>query len=233
MNKRDDTLNDDPWDPLVEDDGNPSTVPRVAKPAERASKSRDPDPQQASAVVDAHAANLKNITGAAYLSGSLQGLLGLEISTDAFVRYRDQLLKDCGSPTDPIMIMLIEQLALASHNAGRLHVLSACAKSVQEASAYTAAAARLMAEFRRGALALEELRARAATKANSTNKPSGMNGHDRVNGHAKQGSPLPQPAAKKNGVPSKLTSNNEMPQCIKDRLRPPIPDELQLAGLTG
>jgi len=34
-------------------------------------------------------------------------------------------------------------------------------------------------------------------------------------------------------VPSKLTSNNEMPQCIKDRLRPPIPDELQLAGLTG
>ena len=54
--------------------------------------------------------------------------------------------------------MLIEQLALAHLNCGQLFYRASEAGSVECATAYLAATARLMAEFRRTALALPAYR---------------------------------------------------------------------------
>jgi hypothetical protein len=78
-----------------------------------------------------------------------------------FQRYRDNLLADCGNPTNPIEVMIIEQLAMAHFNATLLQCYGMDRKtnSVDDAAVYLAAAARLMGEFRRSALALQAFRA--------------------------------------------------------------------------
>lgn len=81
------------------------------------------------------------------------------IDERAYKAYRDQLLADCGSPTDPIEVMVIEQLAIAHMNFGFLQVRGTNAPTIQAAGVYASAAARLMAEFRRSALALQAYRA--------------------------------------------------------------------------
>ena len=79
----------------------------------------------------------------------------------AYKLYRDRLLVECGSPTDPIEIMLIEQLALVS-----FEHRDACISSRPRPTAWrrrgptAALAIALAGEFRRGALALKAYRAR-------------------------------------------------------------------------
>lgn len=60
--------------------------------------------------------------------------------------------------------MLVEQIALAHHNIGRLHVQAARAETIQQANAYNSAAARLLAEFRRSVLALKSYREPPTTR---------------------------------------------------------------------
>jgi hypothetical protein len=60
--------------------------------------------------------------------------------------------------------MLVQQLAQAHFAIGRLHVRSSGSRGTVEAVAYIAAAARLMAEFRRTSLALQAYREAAARK---------------------------------------------------------------------
>jgi hypothetical protein len=60
--------------------------------------------------------------------------------------------------------MLIEQLMVAHHNVGRLHMQAAAARDLEEARICNAAAVRLMAEFRRSALALRTYRAPAGPR---------------------------------------------------------------------
>jgi hypothetical protein len=43
------------------------------------------------------------------------------IETGTYRMFRDRLLVDCGSPTDPIEVMLNEQMVLAHLNVGQLH----------------------------------------------------------------------------------------------------------------
>ena len=72
--------------------------------------------------------------------------------------FRDQLIRDCGSPSDPVEVMLLEQLATSHLCLGVLNNKAALSESVEGASAYWGASARLMAEFRRTALALQSYR---------------------------------------------------------------------------
>lgn len=83
------------------------------------------------------------------------------VGFESFRLYRDRLLADCGGPTDPIEVMLIEQLSLA-----HMRIFLLCAKSTnsntpQVVTLYSGAAARLMGEFRRSALALQAYRGAA------------------------------------------------------------------------
>ena len=81
-----------------------------------------------------------------------------QIDAYAFKKYRDRLLADCGNPTDPIEVMMIEQIALAHMNIGRLQFNSATAKSIEAARAYGSMATQLLGEFRRTALAVKSYR---------------------------------------------------------------------------
>jgi hypothetical protein len=64
--------------------------------------------------------------------------------------------------------MLIEQMALAHLNVGQLHFKASTSGSIECAGVYLAAGARLMAEFRRSALALKEYRGPQAKSVKST-----------------------------------------------------------------
>jgi hypothetical protein len=81
------------------------------------------------------------------------------IDMPAFKVYRDRLLADCGGPTDPIEIMIIEQLSMAHFSLGLLSCKTTNAGRPEAVKIYSGAAARLMGEFRRSALALQAYRA--------------------------------------------------------------------------
>ena len=89
------------------------------------------------------------------------GELFQQVDGPAFKVYRDQLLADSGNPSDPIEIMMIEQIALAHLNIGRLQFRSATAQTVDAAKAYGGMATQLLGEFRRTALALQAFRCAA------------------------------------------------------------------------
>jgi hypothetical protein len=92
------------------------------------------------------------------------------IESKAFKLYRDRLLADCGGPTDPIEVMLIEELSLAHFSLGLLFCKTSNAGKVEAVGIYAGAAARLMSEVRRGALALQAYRAAGRQLAHDPTK---------------------------------------------------------------
>src|SRR5262249_34717623 len=110
------------------------------------------------------AENLKHKGMPGYLYGALAGLLGHDFDVETFGLYLDGFLREAGSPADPVERMLLEQLALAHHVIGRPHGRAGCRAGLEELKAYHAAAARLLAEFRRTALALKAYREPAAVQ---------------------------------------------------------------------
>jgi hypothetical protein len=81
-----------------------------------------------------------------------------DIGSAAFKVYLDELILEAGQPTDPVEIMLLEQLTLAHHRVAQLHAQAEQAKSFEEMKIVSTAAARLTGEVRRLALALKQYR---------------------------------------------------------------------------
>jgi len=106
-----------------------------------------------------HARFLKYKAAASYLAGSTGGVFRGSMPWEAFSYYLGDLFQEAGSPTDPIERMLLEQIALAHHNIGRLQMESANAEMIASAKIYSDSAVRLMGEFRRTVLALKQYRA--------------------------------------------------------------------------
>ena len=125
-------------------------------PAAALARNLTPEQQVVMDRVQSKADIIRDIAFPAAMAAALP--IAKDIGTAAFKLYRDGLLKQAGSPTDPIEVMLIEQLALAHHRIGQLHVEAEQAKSVEESKVFTMAAARLTGEFRRLALALSQYR---------------------------------------------------------------------------
>jgi hypothetical protein len=147
-------------------DPRPEDPPPKARPATPASgppaEANPTADDQHRRIIAGLAGNLRHVSGAAYLYGSMAKTLPLD--TEAFRAYRDNLMKDAGNPADPIETMLVEQLMLAHHNVGRLHIQAAAARDPEEARVCNASAVRLMAEFRRSALALRTYRVPAGPR---------------------------------------------------------------------
>ena len=80
------------------------------------------------------------------------------IDFEAYKVYRDRLLTDAGNPTDPVEVMIVEQLGLAHFTMGLMTAKETNAGHVNACGTYAVASARLMAEFRRSALALQAYR---------------------------------------------------------------------------
>jgi hypothetical protein len=181
----------------------------------------------ATAIREAHASNLRETTAAACLYASMASWTKSGIEADAYVEYRDRLLADCGAPDDPLVVMLIEQVALAHINIARLHVKSAVAANYIESVAYEAAAARLLTELRRSVLVLEDLKVRGTGKARSSSKEKPA---DQAKPTAKAHRKGRTENHKNNGHSDKLPPRNEgLPKCLKDRLigRNPIVPSLE------
>ena len=161
------------------------------------------------------------------------------IDPQAFPLYRDKLLKEAGDPSDPIEIMLIEQLALAHFNIGRLQIRSSSVQDAKLAVAYSDAATRLLGEFRRCTLALEDYRAKqAARKTAITNteeaeeeSPPKRNGKPCPSTNGKRSANGKKPLnGQKKADNAKQSANGELPQCLKDRMNPSIPAVLPLTN---
>jgi hypothetical protein len=67
------------------------------------------------------------------------------------------LIRDSGNPTDPVELMMLEQIVMTHLHAAQLQGIAAGAEG-QEFEIYSAAAIRMLAEFRKSAVALATYR---------------------------------------------------------------------------
>jgi hypothetical protein len=104
------------------------------------------------------AAILRDGASASYLYGATAPVLGRGVSVPGCQLYLGDIMRESGSPADPVERMLLEQLALAHHTVGQLHLRAGSSQGPKTAEAYATSAARLMAEFRRTSLALKAYR---------------------------------------------------------------------------
>ena len=113
------------------------------------------------------AARLRDLGAAAYLYGAGSPVLGEAMDVEAWKAVLDDFLKEMGlgGAAGPVARMMAEQLLLAHHAVGRLHVRAATRTAPAEVAAYHAAAARLMTEFRRTSAALQAYRAGPGRRA--------------------------------------------------------------------
>ncbi|NQU24228.1 MAG: hypothetical protein HQ567_23345 [Candidatus Nealsonbacteria bacterium] len=193
----------------------------------------------AEAIRDAsHALNLHDVAAAGWLYWIVSSTVSDKISPEAFKQYRDILIEDAGRPSDPIEIMLIEQLALAHFSIGRLQIKACSIEVPKLAIAYADSATRLLGEFRRCSLALEEYRAKQAARKEgpASNDAVGKKASAAQNGR-------PRPSANGNGsangekkhADTELGNNGhgEMPEWLRKRMAYPTPNGSKLAAATA
>jgi hypothetical protein len=127
----------------------------------------EPPPAPAAPVLSAaeRAAKLREFGPGAYLCGAAS-VLG-EMDLGAWKIVVDDFLKELGlsAASGPVARLIAEQVLLAHHSIGRLHLRAAGRTSPAEVAAYHGAVARLMAECRRSFAALRACRAGAARRA--------------------------------------------------------------------
>jgi hypothetical protein len=80
------------------------------------------------------------------------------VDPQSYILYHERLRADCGG-TDPIEVMLIEEIAQAHACLGLLFAKTSNGGHVEAVGIYSGAAARVMGEVRRSALALQAYRA--------------------------------------------------------------------------
>ena len=72
--------------------------------------------------------------------------------------YLDEMIQESGNPSDPVEIMLLEQLTMCHQYSIQMQALSKKAEGIEAIELYMSGAARLSGEFRKTALALKESR---------------------------------------------------------------------------
>jgi hypothetical protein len=117
------------------------------------------------------AGQIREGAGPAFLYGSMAAMFP-KIDTAAFKIFRDRLLADAGNPSDPIEVMMIEQIVLAHMNIGRLQFKSATSDSLDAAKVYGGLAIQLLGEFRRTCLGLQALRTSTRSATGTIANPS-------------------------------------------------------------
>jgi hypothetical protein len=101
-----------------------------------------------------------------FIPECMASALGMGAETDGkldnltYRAYLDQFLRDSGNPRDAVERALVEQIAFVNLRLGQLHLQSANSKSTEAAKVYHSATARLLGEFRRMTLTLQEYRQR-------------------------------------------------------------------------
>jgi len=193
---------------------NPFHSKPQASPSKPA-KDKPPAEPTREEIIAQQAANLKDVAGASQLYIAVSASIAPHISTEAFQIYRQTLLEQSGSPTDPIEVMMIEQIALAHFHIGRLHLKSCSTAHGPLSVAYADAATRLTAEFRRSALALEDYRAKQLARGQPADvgmvhaaEPAAQSTRERVK------------PRKKDDVAKIATVQNKETPWLKNRISP-------------
>jgi hypothetical protein len=98
----------------------------------------------------------------AYVPASLATALGMgdQFDGSACRAYLDRFIHDAGDPQDPVLQVLLEQMAIAHLRLADLHSQAAQARSTEAVRVYAGATSRLLGEVRRLGLALREYRGR-------------------------------------------------------------------------
>ena len=99
----------------------------------------------------------------------------------------DRLVENAGNPGDAIEVMLIEQLTMAHYRAAELQAKAGEATSFEAIKIYNTAAARMSAEVRKTALALQTYREKALALASAESKISQSGA---VSSHTGAGEPV-------------------------------------------
>lgn len=166
----------------------------LGPPIQPSSEPRPPRPLGSE--VEYHAAHLDETSGAAYLFCSTSQVFRT-VGLDAYKLYLTRLIAQAGDPADPIERMLIEQIALAHHNVGRLHVKATTAETLEETRVYLGSAALLTGEFRRTVATLKDyrqttgapaLRVEIAPAAPAPTEPGARSGDEEMAPTTEQGS---------------------------------------------
>lgn len=100
-------------------------------------------------------------------SSALAGMIKLNkhVTPAGVKTYLDEFCRDANSTDDPVERVMLEQLAFAHHRLAHLHLESSQATDVEAIQIYNAAAARLLSELRRLALAIREYRSPTSGKS--------------------------------------------------------------------
>jgi len=143
--------------------GNASGVHGHEAPAAPSDATERPPPglDDAKHAAAQRAANQAEIMRQTLFPAIMADALGYEgtFEARAYKVFLDQLIEESGA-ADPIERLILQQLALAHFRIGQLHVSAGQAKSVEGVKVLNAAAARMLGEFRRTALALRAYRTR-------------------------------------------------------------------------
>ena len=143
----------------------PSVAQSTAPQATPAAPTPPATPPESSTVETKRRRSLEqqaNVAKNAILPAALVSAMGLDqyVEIHGYRHYLDGVIRDAGNPTDPVEIMLIEQMAVCHLRAAQLQGRAGEAHSLDAGAIYNTAAARLTAEFRKLALALKEYRRR-------------------------------------------------------------------------
>ena len=192
--------------------------------------------------ITSQAINLRDMAGAGFMYWVVGSTMTEPLNVEAFRIYRDSLLCESGNPTDPIERMLIEQLAMAHFNIGRLHIRSCSVEVPKLALAFADAATRLLGEFRRCTLALEDYRAKQADRkrdhsiVDSVKTPNAtqINGQPQPSVNGKEKHPDAKLRSNGNGKHAKAEHvNGDLPAWVRKRMSSPIPNGSQPATATA
>lgn len=134
----------------------------LPKPVATAAPSMQTTGPQSVQAVERGAAFLRDGIFASSLLATVDKNVAEAIPATAFQLYREALLNDLdGQHTDPLAVMLAEQLSCSHHSVLRLQARAGQAQSADEIQMLSNAASQLMGEFRRSAVIFRELQSRS------------------------------------------------------------------------
>jgi len=183
----------------------------------------DPPPAEKVGSEEKFRAMLDHATGTVYLAASLDKLFAGHVDSTAVFNYFREVIAS-GAVSGPVEKMFLEQLTWAHHAVGRLHCKAAEAESPEIAVAYLTAIGRLMGEFRRSGMGLNELQ-------KSRREPQVSK-----KGAKSVKKKRPPRVQKKEGSTVKLAGNrssNGVPKCLADRMKAPTPNASKLVEITS
>ena len=185
---------------------------------------KTPDPPPAEEVYgEKFREMLDHATGTVYLAASVDKFFAGHVDSTAVYNHLQKVIVS-GAVSGPVEKMFLEQLTWAHHAVGRLHCKAAEAESPEIAVAYLTAIGRLMGEFRRSGMGLNELQ-------KSRREPQVSK-----EGAKSVKKKRPPRVQKKEGSTVKLAGNrssNGVPKCLADRMKAPTPNASKLVEITS